>query len=346
MNPFKRPLLAAALVLAAAAGRAAETPAGKAATYRLLKTAVLGGEGGWDYLSLDGAARRLYVAHATKIEVVDVDTLKPVGAVEGVDGAHGAALAPELGRGFATAGKGDKVVIFDLKTLKPLGEVKTGAGPDAVVYEPTTRRVFSFNGKGRDITVIDAAGGAAVGAIPVGGRPEFAVADGGGKIYANVEDTSELIVIDAAAMKVTARWPLAPCEEPSGLALDKSGKRLFAVCSNKLMAVVDAASGKLVATVAIGDHADAAAYDPAAGAAFSSNGEGTLTVVRLGAGGKYEAETAPTRKGARTMALDEKTGRLFLATAEFGPAPAPTKEHPKPRPTIVPGSFALVVVGR
>jgi len=315
--------------------------------YRKLKSVVLGGEGGWDYLAVDADARRLYLTRGTKVQVLDADTLKPVGEVPGTEGVHGVAFAPELGRGFASAGRADQVVIFDLKTLQTLGAVKTGKNPDAILYEPTTKRVFAFDGKSRDATVIDAAGGTVAGAIPVGGKPEFAATDGKGTVYVNVEDTSELLAIDAGAMTVKSRWPLAPCAEPTGLAIDAAGGKLFAVCGSKTMAVVDAATGKVVASPAIGDHADAAAFDPGTGEAFSSNGDGTLTVVAHGKDGAYSvAQNAKTRKGARTMALDAKTHRVFLVTADFGPAPAATPEQPHPRPSVKPGTFTLLVFGR
>ena len=315
--------------------------------YHLIKTVVLGGEGGWDWVSVDAAARRVYIARGSKVVVLDADTYKQVGEVSGVDGSHGVAFAPELGRGFASAGKADAVVIFDLKTLKTLATVKTGKNPDAVLYEPATKRVFAFDGKSQDATVFEAASGNVVGTIPVGGKPEFAVADGAGKVYVNVEDTAEILTLDAAAAKAGARWKLDGCEEPSGLAYDPAGKTLFAVCANKKMAVVDAATGKVVALPEIGGSPDAAMFDPETGLAFSSNGEGTLTVVARGADGKYAAaQTAATRKGARTMALDAKTHRALLVTADFGPAPEATPEHPHPRPAILPGTFTLLVFGK
>jgi YVTN family beta-propeller protein len=334
-------LAAAALFGVGAQARAA------APNYHLDKTVVLGGEGGWDYLAVDAASRRLYLSHGTRVQVLDADTLKTVGEIPKTDGVHGVAVASDLGRGFASAGKADQVVIFDLKTLKTLGTVKTGKNPDAILYEPSTHRVFAFDGKSQDTTVIDAASGTVVGTIPLGGRPEFAATDGAGTVYVNIEDKNELVALDANALTVKSRWPLAPCEEPSGLAIDVAGKTLFAVCGNKLMAIVDATTGKIVATPAIGDHADAAAFDAETGLAFSSNGEGTLTVVARGDDGKYAvAQTVKTQKGAKTMALDPKTGRIFLDTAEFGAAPAATKEQPHPRPSVVPGTFKLLVFAK
>ncbi len=330
---------------AAALAVALACAATNAPPYRLLKTVTLGGEGGWDYLVVDPEARRLYIARDTRVQVLDADTLKPVGDIAGVDGAHGVALAPELGRGFATAGRADRVVIFDLKTLKVLKNVKTGRKPDAVVYEPATRRVLAFDGDGREATVIDAVGGGVVATLPLGGKPEFAVADGRGTVYVNSEDTSELLALDVKTPKVRSRFPLKPCLEPTGLALDAAHYRLFSVCGNQTMAVVDAASGTIIATPPIGARPDAAAFD-AAGRALSSNGGGTLTVVARGADGRWSSvQTVATRRGARTMALDPKTGRLFLVTADFGPAPAPTPAQPRPRPRMIPGTFVLLVYG-
>ena len=315
--------------------------------YHLIKTVVLGGEGGWDYLAVDAAARRVYLTRGTKVVVLDADTYMPVGEIPGAEGVHGVAFAPQLGRGFASAGKADSVVIFDLNTLKTLASVKTGKNPDAILYEPVTKRVFAFDGKSRDATVIDASSGTVVGTIPLGGKPEFAAADGAGNVYVNVEDTGELLALDAAALKVEARWKLEGCDEPSGLAMDAADKTLFSVCGNKKMAIVDASTGKVVARPAIGGHPDAAAFDPGSGLAFSSNGDGTLTVVGRWSDGTYGVvETVATRKGARTMALDAKTHRALLVTADFGPAPKATPEQPHPRPAVLPGTFTLLVFGR
>jgi YVTN family beta-propeller protein len=333
----------AAFILSTAASAA---PAAKPG-YHLIKSVKLGGEGGWDYLAVDAAARRVYITRGGRVAVLDADTYKPVGEIPGTDGVHGVAFAPDLGRGYASAGKAGTVVVFDLKTLKTLATIPVGKNPDAILYEPATKRVFAFNGKSQDATVIDAANGTVVATIPVGGKPEFAAADGGGNVYVNVEDTGELLAIDAAGAKVASRWKLDGCEEPTGLAMDAAGKTLFAVCGSKKMAVVDAATGKIAALPPIGDNADAAAFDPGTGLAFSSNGDGTLTVVARGADGAYAvAETVATRKGARTMALDPKTHRALLVTAEFGPAPKAASDQPHPRPAMIPGTFTLLVYGK
>jgi DNA-binding beta-propeller fold protein YncE len=267
-----------------------------------------------------------------------------VGDIPGTEGVHGIALAHEFGRGFTSNGRTNTVTIFDLQTLKILGTAPTGTGPDAILYDPASKRVFTFNGRGGDATAVDAATGTAAGTIALGGRPEFAVADGQGQIYNNLEDKSEVVRIDAQKLTVTARWPLAPCEEPSGMAMDTEHRRLFIGCHNRMMAVMDADTGKVLATPPIGEGVDANAFDPEAQLAFSSNGEGTLTVVHEDSPEKFtEVASVPTERGARTMALDPKTHNIFLVTAEFGPPPPPTPEHPHPRPTVKPGSFMLLV---
>jgi DNA-binding beta-propeller fold protein YncE len=340
--------IACAIVLAtlAAAALSARPLAAADENYHLLKKVVLGGEGSWDYLICDSAARRVYISRGTHVMVVDADTYAVVGDIPGTDGVHGIALAPEFGRGFTSNGRANAVTIFDLKTLKILGTAPTGNGPDAIVYDPASQRVFTFNGHGGDATAIDAASGKPAGTIPLGGKPEFAAADGQGHIYNNLEDKSELVQIDSRKLTVTARWPLAPCEEPSGLAMDRKHRRLFLGCHNQMMAVVDADTGKVLATPAIGQGVDANGFDPGTQLAFSSNGDGTLTIVHEDSPEKFTpVASVPTQRGARTMAVDLKTHHIFLVTAEFGPPPPPTPEHPRTRPQAIPGSFTLLVVG-
>ncbi len=322
-------------------------PAGAAdANYHLLKKVVLGGEGGWDYLICDSAARRLYISRGSHVMVVDADTYAIVGDIPGTDGVHGIALAPEFGRGFASDGRSNSVTIFDLKTFNVLGTVPTGEGPDAIVYDSASKRVFTLNGRAGSATAIDAETGKPAGDITLGGRPEYAAADGQGHLYNNLEDKSEIIQIDTKQLTVTARWPLAPCESPSGLAMDAEHRRLFAGCHNQVMAVMDADSGKVLATPPIGQGVDANRFDPGTQLAFSSNGDGTLTIVHEDSPEKFTpVATVTTQRGARTMALDVKTHRVFLVTAEFGPPPAPTPDHPRQRPSMVPGSFTLLVFG-
>lgn len=315
--------------------------------YHELRRIPLEGDGGWDYLMADGDGRRLYVTHGTKVTVLDLDHDRVVGEIPNLSGVHGVALAPKLGRGFISNGKSSEVTIFDLATLKVLSTVKsTGDNPDAILFDPASRRVFAFNGRSGSATVLDAATGAVAGTIPLGGKPEFAASDGKGRVFVNLEDKSEVVAIDAAKLAVAARWPLAPCEDPSGMAIDLKGGRLLIGCGNKLAAIVDTKNGKVVGTQPIGAGVDAVAFDPITHAGFSSNGEGNLTVLAEDKAGQLTVkQTVPTERGARTMALDPKTHRVYLATARFNPAPAPTAEQPHPRPTPVPGSFFLLVLG-
>jgi DNA-binding beta-propeller fold protein YncE len=316
--------------------------------YKVLRKAPLGGEGGWDFVTVDGPAKRLYIARGTRVMVVDTETLAVAGELPDTAGVHGVAVAPDLGRGFTTNGRTNNSTIFDLKTLKRLGEVKTGENPDAILYEPRSHRVLAFNGRSKDVTVIDAKEGTVAGTIALEGKPEVAVHDDKGTVFVNLEDKSEVVAIDASAMKVKGRWTLAPCEEPTGLAIDRAHRRLFATCDNKMMAVMDADSGRVVTTVPIGQGPDGAAFDEGRQLAFSSNGrDGTVTVIREVSPDKFEVvQTLETAKSARTVDLDPKTHRLYLVAAQFGAAPSPTPEQPRPRPAMVAGSFEVLVVGR
>jgi len=315
--------------------------------YHVIKTYKLGGEGGWDYLNLDSSSRRLYISRATHVIVIDADSGKPVGDIPDTPGVHGIALAPELGRGFVSNGREGTVTIFDIQTLKLITKVKVGDNPDAILYDSATKRVFTFNGKSQDSTALDAAKGTVLGTIKLEGKPEFAASDGKGEIFVNIEDKSQLDAIDPAKLEVKSRWPLAPCEEPSGLSIDREHRRLFAGCDNKMMAVVDADSGKVLATPAIGDGVDATAFDPGTGLAFASCGEGVLTVVREDSPNKFSvAENVKTQEGARTLALDEKTHQVFVVTAKFGPTPAPTADQPHPRHSILPDTFVVLILGK
>jgi len=315
-------------------------------SYHLVKKIALGGEGGWDYLTLDSVARRLYVTRAMKVTVLDVDTSRIVGEIPNTAGVHGVALAPELGRGFTSNGRASTASIFNLKTLRVLGQVKTGLDPDAIVYDPFSQHVFTFNGKSSSVTVFDANSAKVVGTIPLGGNPEFAVADGLGRIYVNLESTSEVLTLDTSSLSVQARSPLAPCSEPTGMAMDRQQQLLFIGCRNRMMAVVDANSGQIKASLSIGGGVDAIAFDPATKLAFSSNGEGTLTVVHEDSKDKFSVvDSVVTQRGARTMALDLKTHNVFLATARFGPTPTPTPGQPFARPSIIPGTFVILTFG-
>ena len=315
--------------------------------YHVVNQYKLGGEGGWDYLALDAKARRLYVSHATHVVVVDADTGAVVGDIPDTPGVHGVAVVEESGKGYVSNGRASTVTVFDLKTLKALKQIPVGKNPDAIIYDAASKRVFTMNGAGQDTTAIDVKTDAVAGTLALGGRPEFAVTDGQGHVFVNLEDKSAVVEFDSRRLAVEADWPVAPAEEPSGLAFDRKHHRLFSVGANKLMAVVNAETGKVLTTVPIGGGVDAAAFDPETGLVFSSNGDGTLTVIHEDSPDKYTVvENVATRRGARTMALDPQTHRVYLVTAEFGPPPAPTPERPHPRPSIVPNSFTLLVVGR
>jgi DNA-binding beta-propeller fold protein YncE len=339
-------LAAAGLVVCAAASAQQPAPAPETSPsgYHLEATWKIGGEGGWDYLSFDPAAHRLYVARQDRVQVIDADKGTLAGEVTGLDGAHGIALVPELGRGFASSGKSDSVVIFDLKTLAAIGEpVHAGEKPDAIIYDPASKQVFAFNGKSENATAIDAQSGKVVATIALGGKPEFAAADGRGMVYVNLEDKSEIAAIRTADHTVAQRWPIAPGEEATGLSMDPAGRHLFAGCSNQKLVVLDAENGKVLAALPIGEGVDATAFDPGTGWAFSSNGDGTLTVVQAGAAGKFRVlDTVKTQPSARTMALDPRTHAIYLAAATFATGPAPASTAPHQRPPMVPGSFVVL----
>ena len=339
---FMRRWLSPLTLLVATVALAASGPG-----YKVVNTYKIGGEGSWDYLTADAATRRLYISRATHVIVLDLDSGKTIGDIADTPGVHGIALAPELGRGFISNGRESTVSIFDLKTLATSSKVKVGDNPDAILYDPATKRVFTFNGKSQDSTVIDATNGTVLGTIKLDGRPEFAATDGKGGVWVNIEDKSELVAIDANKLEVKTKWPLAPCTEPSGLSLDKKNRRLFVGCDNKMMAVVNADTGKVLATPAIGDGVDATAFDDESGLAFASCGEGVLTVVREDSADRFSvAENIPTQQGARTLALDSKTHNVYVVTAKFGPPPAATVDNPHPRRTILPDSFVVLVLGK
>ncbi len=315
--------------------------------YKMTGSIPVGGSGGWDYLTADSANRRLYVSHGPLVNVIDLDSEKPAGTITGFKGIHGIAIADDLGMGFISDGGSNQVVSFDLKTLVVKDKIAAGTNPDGILYDPFSKRVFAFNGRSKDATAIDASSGKVAGTISLPGKPEFPASDGKGGLFVNIEDKNEIDRIDPKSLMVTAHWPVSPCESPSGLAIDPDGEKLFAVCENKMMAVVDAKTGKVIATPAIGEGPDAAGYDPGTHMAFSSNGSGTVTVVKAGGDGGYTvAQTVETQRSARTMALDTKTHKLYLSAASFGPTPAATPDHPRQRPSILPDSFKILVVGQ
>jgi YVTN family beta-propeller protein len=333
----------AILIAALATSAQAPGPSG----YHLLKKIKVGGEGFWDYLNFDSSTRRLFISRGSKVVVLDVDSEKVVGEIPDTTGVHGIALAPESNNGFTSNGQAGTVSIFDLKTLQVIGHAPTGKGPDSIVYDPATKRVFTMNGRSGDSTAIDAVSGNVLATIPLGGRPETAVADGAGHVYVNLEDKSAIQQIDSKSLVVTATWPIAPCEGPAGLAIDREHRRLFAGCHNKVLAVVDADSGKVIASPPIGVGVDANQFDPGTGFVFSSNGSGTLTVIHEDSPDKFTVlEEVPTQTGARTMALDPKSHEVYLVTADFAPPPAATPDNPHPRGGMVPDSFVVLVFGR
>ena len=306
--------------------------------YHILKKISLGGDGGWDYLTMDSVGRRLYVARSNRIMVVDVDEGKLIGEIPNTPGVHGVALVPSRHRGFTSNGGENTVTVFDVETLKETNRIKVGQKPDAIFYDPSSNRIYTCNGTSRDMTVLDATSEKVVGTIKLDGRPETAVSDGKGHVFVNLEDKHELLAIDADGMKVLHRWPLAPGKEPTGLAIDLAAHHLFSTCHNGAMIVVDAESGKVLSTAAIGKGTDAAAFDPETGLAFSSNSDGTLSIVQKDGSGKYvPVESVATQAGAKTMALDLKTHNILLAAA---------KPIPGQRRSYEPGSFSILVVGK
>lgn len=322
------------------------TVATSAWSYHLVHEVQLPGTEGWDYLAVDEQASRLYVSHGTHVEVIDTKTLKSVGVVDQTPGVHGIAVASDLGRGYISAGASGSVVVFDLKTLARLAEVKTtGANPDAILYEPVTHRVFTFNGRGRNATVIDARTNEVIGTIALDAKPEFAVSNAAGEVFVNLEDTNSIAQIDAKTLEVRARWPLKGCEEPSGLALDRANARLFSVCSNEVMEIVDAGSGRIVGQAHIGKNVDGAGFDADKHLAFASGGDGTLTVVKEEGPEKFSvAETVKTKAGARTMTVGPSTHRVFLSAGERQAAPPAAPGQPRTPPIIKEGTFEVVVV--
>jgi hypothetical protein len=333
--------LSPTVVFCAASSSAAAEPPPSASGYRVIKSVPVPGEDGWDYVAVDSDARRVYISHGTHVVVMNADTYAIEGDIPDTQGVHGVAVAPDLGRGFVSAGRANAVTIFELKSLKTIGTVKTDGNPDAITYDPVSKRVFTFNGRGKNTTAINA-DGSVVGSLALGGKPEFAVADGKGSIFVNNEDTSEVIQMDTQKLTETNRWPLAPCKSPSGLAIDLKTRRLFSVCDDKVSVVVNADTGKIITQVTIGNGVDAAAFDPATNLFFASNGEGTLTVIHEDSPDKFTViDNVPTKRSARTMGLDLKTHNIFLPAADFDP-PAPGERRGKMKP----GTFVVLVVGK
>ena len=312
-------------------------------SYRVARTYTLGGEGSWDYVVPDPPNHRVFIARQTRVMVVDEDSGALLGEVAGIQGAHGTALAPATGHGFATSGNDQSVVMFDLKTFKALGRIPAAEDADAILFDSASNRVFTLNGDAHSSTVIDPRAGTLITNIPLGGKPEYGASAGDGKVYANLTDTSEVVEIDAKAASVARRWSTAPCKQPVAMAIDTARHRLFSGCRSGVMAVSDYQAGKVVATVPIGAGVDGAGYDAAPGNAFASNADGTLTVIHQDSPDQYHVvETVQTPTGSRNMGLDPANHRLFVASAKFGPAPAGGRG----RGPVLPGSFAVLVIER
>jgi len=331
--------LALILVLIAATALAAQS----ASTYHITHTYPLGGDGSWDYVVPDPPNHRLFIARQTRVMVVDEDTGKLLGEITGIQGAHGTALAPATGHGFATSGNDQSVVMFDLKTYAVLGRIPAAEDADAIVFDPASNRVFTLNGDAHSSTVIDPRAGTLVTNIPLGGKPEYGASAGGGKVYANLTDTSEVVEIDAKSATVARRWSTEPCKQPVSMAIDPAHHRLFSGCRSGVMAVSDYQAGKLLVTLPIGSGVDGAGYDAASGNAFASNADGTLTVIHQDSPDKYHVlETVQTATGSRNMGLDPTTHRIYVAAAKFGPPPAGGRG----RAPVLPGSFSVLVIER
>lgn len=333
-------LLACSILLIFAAGASA-VPAG--GSFKLVRRMPIGGDGNWDYLRVDPDAQRLYVSRGNHMMVVDEASGKVVGDIPDTMGIHGVALATDLGKGFTSNGGEDTVTVFDLKTLKPSGKIKvTGKNPDSIIYDPSTKRVFTMNGRSNNATVIDAASGMVVGTVDLGGKPEEPALDGKGNMFVNLEDKSAIMEFDTKSLAVKGTWPLAPCEGPSALAVDVAHRRLFVAC-DKVMVVVNADTGKVVASPPIGGDPDGAGFDPATGMAFASCREGLLSIIHEDSPDKYTVvDNVMTQFGARTMTLDPKTHHVFTVTADFKAAAPATPDNPRPRPQQVPGSFVIL----
>jgi len=334
------------LIAALVAGTAGSAPVNS--DLQVLQRWKVGGAGTWDYLTLDAAGKRLFVSRSTRVDVISTDSGKVIGTIPNTLGVHGIALAEDTKRGYTSNGKADSVTVFDSDSLAVIREVKLAAhNPDAILYEPVGKHIFTFNGKSKDVTVLDASSLEVVATLAVPDKPEFAVDDGNGHIFVNIEsEAGQMTVIDSRKLSVIRTFPLPGCASPTGLAIDKAHHRLFSVCDGKIMVVTDADTGKQVARVPVGEGPDAVAFDPKRGLVFSSNGDGTLTVVREESADRYSVQaTVATQRGARTMALDPATGKVYVVTADFGPPPAATPEQPHPRPVPVPDTFTVLVIG-
>jgi DNA-binding beta-propeller fold protein YncE len=338
-------LLAASLVFVSRS----KVQAAPSGGYHLLRKMPVGGDGGWDYLTVDPDAKRIYIARATHVMIVDEDKGEVIGDLPNTEGVHGIAVAKDLGKGFTSNGRANTVTVFDLATMKATGTVTVpGKNPDSILYDPSAKRVWTFNGGSANATVIDATSGTVVGTVTLAGKPETPVLDGKGSIFLNIEDKNTLVEIDTTTLKVTHTYPLAGCEGPSGIAMDTAHRRVFSGCSDsKKLAVTDADTGKQIAALAIGEDTDASGFDPGTGLAFSSCREGVLSIIHEDSPDKYSVvENVKTEVGARTMALDPKTHHVFTVTSDLKPPAPKTAENPNPRPQPVPGTFRVLEYGQ
>ena len=347
--PYLRMIISAAFapLLVTVPGCALQPASGPAyPTYAVIDRVEIGGTGGWDFITFDATGQRLFISRGDRVQVWNARSKRVEAEIGGTSGVHGIAIANDLQRGFTSNGRTNTVSVFGLDDLKVTDSIDVqGVNPDAILYEPRFKRVYTFNGRSADATVIDAVGLKVLSKIALGGKPEVAVSDGAGHLFVNLEDTSEIVMIDEATNQVRARWPLAPCTEPTGLAIDTVHKRLFSVCANQKMVVLDAATGRLVAEVPIGEGPDSAGFDADLGLAFSSNGDGSLTVVHEDGLDHFSVvANVATAKKARTMSLDPQAHRVFLVSADFGPVPAATTSAPKPRAPMIADSFTVLVV--
>ncbi|GAB3788680.1 hypothetical protein GCM10028818_55740 [Spirosoma horti] len=314
----------------------------QSANYQLVKKTIIGGEGGWDYLLADAEGSRLYISHGTQVDVLDLKSHEKLGVITPTPGVHGIAVVPGTSIGYTTNGRPNTATMFNAKTFKVIKEIPTGKKPDAIMYDAFSKRVFIFNKEGNSATVLDATTGNIAGTVELGGAPEAAVSDDHGLIFVNLEDKNEVAVFEAKSLAVKHRWKLGKGEEPTGLAFDKPHHRLFSTC-NKVMLVMDSQTGKVLAEVPTGSGTDGAVFDSSTGSAISSNGEGTLTIIKEVKPGQFDAvQTVTTQRGARTVTIDPTSHHIFVTTAEYGPAPAPTTEIPKPRPAVKPGTFMVL----
>ena len=349
--PVHRIALCAAALVLGALGMGLAFAGAPESGYHLLKkydlVAAPGGKEYWDYITFDAATRRLYISHNTEVKVVDADSGAVVGSIPDLKRVHGIALVPDASRGFISDGGADEAVVFDPKTLKVTGHIKTGSNPDCIIYDAASKHIFTMNGKSNNASVIDPETGTVLATIPMGGRPEYAVADGNGMIYDNIEDKNEVVAFDSRTNTVKARWPIAPAEEATAIDMDVKHRRLFIGGRNKILAIMDADNGKVLQTFPIGSGVDTNIYEPETGLLFTATREGTLHIFHEDSPDKFSVvETVKTEFGARNAALDPKTHKLFIDTADFGPAPAPTAEQPKPQPTPISGTFRLLVYSR